>query len=272
MTTDLNMYAKITSRPPRSDSEVVGNERLKQMGKKTIWWPGAAQKVFAGGPSGSGKSCTLNLVFMALACHNPVDGAACGQCDGCHNFRSGHRNIGLFAYSDTKCPVPFHYLPINCRNITSVAIHSSLEHLRGLDGNRLIHLEEAASLRRLGCDETITDLMDDSDFADCRWFASAVRDHGLDLQFRRRWVVKATTSPASPAAFASLIARRCRECDIKVDHPATVELLTERSWRVTGLALAALDAALVVGELTKEIVMDYPFPEVDPWQQPFFET
>jgi hypothetical protein len=259
------------SRPPWNDAELVGNQQVKEAVNRTIWWPGAP-KAFVGGPSGSGKSCTLNFGFMALACHNPVDGAACGLCRGCQNFRSGHRNLGLFAYSDRDCPVPFHYLPLNCRNITSAALHSSLEHLRYMEGNRLIHLEEAVNLKRLGCDESVTDLMDDPDFADCRWFASAVRDHGLDFQFRRRWVVKVTTSPASPSEFASLLARRCRECDIEVDHPATIELLTQRSWRVVGLALAALDAAVVLGELTKPMVMDYPFPNSDPWQETFFET
>jgi len=260
------------SRPPENSAEDIGNEQLKEAIRKILRWRGTPPKLFVAGPSGSGKSATIDLLCKRLGCHKPQQGDPCGKCLGCREFKLGHRNHGLFAEIDWDDPVKFHYIHVNCRNETSATIHDELESIRYSGGIRVVHLEEAASLKRLGCDESVTDLMDDPQFASCHWFASAVSDHGLDLQFRRRWVVKVTTSPASPSEFSLFLARRCGECGIEFDHPATIELLAQRSWRVVGLALAALDAALVLGKLTKPMVVDYPFPESNPWQHKFFET
>lgn len=165
-----------------------------------------------------------------------------------------------------------HYLALNCRNITATTINEELNSIRMVGGTRIIHLEEAPNLSRLKCDEMLTEFMGDDDFATCRWFATGVRDHGLDGQFRRRWTVKATTSPPEFHAAASMLARCCRDYHIKVDHPATFELLAQRSWCVLGLALGLLGPAIIRGELTRNMVLTYPFPESDPWRGLFFEV
>ena len=150
-------------------------------------------------------------------------------------------------------------------------LHVELDCLRDMQGLRIIHLEEGAELRRLGCDVSLTDIMDDPDFRTCRWFMTAVTEVGLDPQFRRRWGVRSVTNPANEQAIARLLAKRCHEANIGVDHPSTLQLLAKKSWCIVGLATAPLSEALVDDPptLTRRIVEKYPFPAKDPWKQQF---
>src|SRR5262249_10150251 len=136
---------------------------------------------------------------------------------------------------------------------------------------RLIHLEEGANLKRLGCDESLTDVMDDPEFGDCHWFLTAVTEVGLDAQFCRRWGVRMVTTPPDETAVARLLAKRCHESKIRVDQPSTLQLLATKSWRVVGVALAPLSEALLDEPqvLTRRLIDQYPFPAQDPWKAQF---
>jgi hypothetical protein len=252
---------------------LIGNERANRAVHNIIRLPGAPPKTFLAGPTGSGKTTVLNNAFAWRVCVQPQGNKPCGQCDECKDFRPGYSQAGFFVRNYDVKGVPVNHLVINCRNITAPAIDRCLEQLRGIDGIRLIHLEEAANLKRLQCDESLTDVMDDPDFATCHWFATAVTDFGLAPQFRRRWTVKLKTSPPTVHEAACFLAQRCREHKITVDHPKTLNLLAQRSWCVIGLALAPLSAAIAEGNgLTYEFVQDYPLPGANPWDQEFFET
>jgi hypothetical protein len=253
--------------------DLIGNERAKRILPTIIHRPGIPPKVFLAGPAGSGKSTLIEHLCATLMCYNPKGNDPCGQCTGCHTFKPGHRNSGMFASADWGQPTPVHYVALNCRNTTFAILEAELNGIRIVDGQRIVHLEEAAGLKKLQRDESIMEIMDDPDFATCRWFASAVQDHGLDPQIRRRWTVNIATSPPDAHAAACLLAKRCHESRIEVNHPATLELLVQRSWCVMGLALGLLGTAIVDGGvLTREMVLDYPFPKDDPWKQEFFQV
>jgi hypothetical protein len=185
-----------------------------------------------------------------------------------------YRDTGLLSFiSDPDRLTPFHYLPINCRRINASELKDRLEDIRFQDGVRIIHLEEVVHLKRLECDMFLTDVMDDPAYRSVIWFASAVTDHGLDGQFRRRWPLKKPTSPPSSKKLACYLAKKCAEYGIKIDHPATWEILAKRSWRVVGLALNVLENAAASDPpmLTKKAVESYPLPTRDPWRDEFFE-
>jgi hypothetical protein len=253
--------------------DLIGNEEAKRGLARMIQYRGIPPKVFLAGPAGSGKSTIINHQCKVAACHQPNGTDPCGHCSRCQKFIPGHRNTGIFAAMEWDSAVQLHYLSLNCRNITAAVLHNELESIRNVDGIRIVHLEEASNLKRLQCDESITELLDDPDFADCRWIASAVTDQGLDPQFRRRWNCKLVTSAPAEHPAACFLAKRCREYGIRVDHPRTLQLLVQKSWGVMGLALSVL-AASILNEhrLTQDMVQSYPFPMDDPWQQSFFET
>jgi hypothetical protein len=264
--------ADFSVRPLSTWSDLIGNEDARRVALRVLRYSGPTPKMMLAGPSGSGKSTTINHVCRTGACYQPRGDEPCLECKGCREFKVGERVTGLFAQSDWENPCPFHYLPLNCRNITPTVLHHELETIRHETGLRVIHLEEAASLKRLGCDESITDIMDDPAFSTCRWFATCVTDGELDQQFRRRWNVKMTTSPPSGQELAQKLAKECRRLNIDIDHPSTWELLARRSWRVVGWAMAPLAVATLrePRQLTKQIVEDYPFPGRDPWRSTSF--
>jgi hypothetical protein len=190
--------------------------------------------------------------------------------------RSTGRNgeIALFAeFAYWECVRPIDYLLLNCRTSSAVELRDRIEDLRGRERSlRIIHIEEAASLYRDRRDEMLTEVMDDPDFATCRWFATAVTDENLDEQFRRRWNLKITTSPPTIEDLAKDLALKCRHLGIGIDHPSTWLLLAEKSWQVVGRARALLATALmdIPPLLTRKMVQSYPFPEKDPWNLEFF--
>ena len=252
--------------------DLIGKETAKKTFSNIIQNHLVSQKIFLAGPSGSGKSALIEHLCATLACNNPDGNDPCGQCKGCQAFKPGHRNSGLFALANWEQLKPVHYLPFHCQSTPFAVIGGELENIRNIDGIRIIHLEEAAGLKKVQHDESIMQYMDDPDFAKCLWFASAVRDHELDEQLRRRWVKLPTSKPDDYDA-ACLLAKRCHASNIQVDKPSTLELLARRSWCVMGLALAVLELAILQGgKLTREMVLKYPFPKDDPWDQEFFKT
>jgi hypothetical protein len=257
----------------RSWNDLTGNEHAKKSALAIIRHPGTPPKMFLAGPSASGKSTTIDHACRVAACYNSQGDEPCGVCPGCKKFTATHRDTGLLAYfRDPDNPRPLHYLPINCRNTTPTQIHDELFDIKHVIGQRIIHLEEVANLKRLECDESITDIMDDPNYRTCRWFASAVNDHGLDLQFRRRWTLKVRTSPPSEHDLACFLARRCTEYGIGIDHPGTWQLLAKLSWQIVGLATAVLANALMEDppRLTAEMVREYPLPLSNPWDEESF--
>ncbi len=255
-------------------ADLRGNSLAMRAVQRVLFDPDCPSKLMICGPSGSGKSTVANHGCKLAACYEPAGDEPCNSCKGCRTFYPGKDHCGTFAAADFDQPEPFHYLPINCRNITAARIHDLLDSIRFVDGVRVVHIEEAAGLKKLACDESITDLMDSPDFATCRWIATCVKDHGLDQQFRRRWIFKVKTSPPSLDALINLLAHRCDVTGIDVDDAATLRLLAKRSWRVVGLAMAALAQSYieVKPRLTKENVLAYPFPQNDPWQDKFYES
>ena len=79
-------------------------------------------------------------------------------------------------------------------------------------------------------------------------------------------------SPGTVQEVAGLIAKRCAEQQIEVDHPSTWELAAKRSWRIPAHALAPLAQAALARprKLTREMVLEHPFPKTNPWDQEFF--
>jgi hypothetical protein len=267
---DNAVGGEFSVRPLEAVEDLIGNEKAMNRALCILRWQGALPRLALFGPSGSGKSTTVNYVCALAHCHQPTGNVPCGKCKGCERMKVGHREVGIFAYVlDPNRTV--HYLPINCRNITPAGLHRELEYIREMEGLRLIHLEEGAELRRLGCDVSLTDIMDDPDFRTCRWFMTAVTEVELDPQFRRRWGVRTVTTPADEKSVARLVAKRCHECKIDIDHPSTFQFLAKKSWGIVGLATAPLSEALVDDPpvLTRKIVEKYPFPSKDPWKQKF---
>lgn len=267
---DKTISGDFSVRPLNSIDDLVGNEEAMGRALRILRWQGTPPRMALLGPSGSGKSTTINYVCMLAHCNQPNGNVTCGQCQGCKRVKVGHNEIGVFAYAD-DFDRPIHYLPINCRNVTPARLHYDLECIREMQGIRIIHLEEGTELRRLGSDVSLTDIMDDPDFRTCRWFMTAVTEIGLDAQFRRRWGVRAVTTPPDEKAVARLLAKRCHEAKIRVDHPGTLQFLAKKSWCIVGLATAPLSQALVDDPpiLTRQMVERYPFPSKDPWQQEF---
>lgn len=72
----------------------------------------------------------------------------------------------------------------------------------------------------------------------------------------------------------ALMEQRCAHASIAIDEIDTCRLLAKRSWHVVGMAMAVLPQAALQSPplLTKQIVKDYPFPRVDPWEESPFET
>ncbi len=275
-TQSLKDHHDFSVRPIDNLEDLMACDKAKTAALSVLKHAGTPPKLFLTGPAGSGKSTVINGICKLAACEYPSNDRACGGCDGCRDFRKWgmKRSTGIFADLEAGDRRPFHYLPLNCRNMTRARIHDEIEVIRDRDhGLRIIHLEEAGSLNRDRCDESITDLMDDPDFNSCRWFASAVSDIGLDAQFRRRWNLKVTTSRPPDFEVAKLLARYCRQLGIDLDGPKTLMLLAEQAWGIVGLATALLPVALVQDphRLTKQMVVEYPFPSEDPWNQEFFE-
>lgn len=259
---------EFSGRPLDTIDDLIGNEEAMKRARRILHWRGAPPEMALFGLPGSGKSTTINYVCALAHCHQPVENVPCGKCSGCDRFKVGRREAGFFAYHlDFEHPV--HYLPINCRNVTPARLHMELDYLREMQGLRIIRLEEGAELRRLGCDVSLTDIMDDPDFRTCGWFMTAVTEVERDAQFRRRWGVRSVTAPASEQAIARLLAKRCREAEIGVDDPNTLQLLAKKCWAIVGLAMAPLSEALVdvPPRLTRQIVEKYPFPSKQPWKQ-----
>ncbi len=262
--------------PLESLDDLIACDKAKSAALGVLRHPKIPPKMFLAGPAGSGKSTIINGVCKLAACEHPAGDRACGRCKGCRDFQKPglKRSTGIFAELEAGDRLPYNYLPLNCRNMTSAAIHNEIEAIRNRDhGLRIIHLEEAGSLRRDRCDESLTDLMDDQDFKTCRWLATAVEDTGLDPQFRRRWELKVTTSRPPDLALAKRLAARCFKLGIKVDHPKILRLLVEQAWGVVGLASAMLSMALIEQpyRFTEEMVLDYGFPSEDPWDKSFFQ-
>lgn len=263
-------------RPLDNLDDLMACDKAKVAALKVLRHPTIPPKMFLTGPAGSGKSTIINGICKLAACQDPNGDRACGRCDGCRDFQTYglKRSTGIFADLEAVDRRPFHYLPLNCRNFTRAKIHDEIETIRDRKhGLRIIHLEEAASLSRDRCDESLTDLMDDPDFHTCRWFATAVDDSGLDAQFRRRWNIKVTTSRPSDLDLAKLLASYCRDLQIQVDHPKTLLLLAEQAWGIVGLATALLPMAMLErpSRLTEEMVLDYGLPTEDPWASSFFQ-
>ncbi len=235
--------------------------------------PSVPPKLMLLGPPGSGKSTLVNGAIRLVACENPRGLLHCGNCRGCDAYdkTGGKEKIGLHAIANYQhCKRTIEFLPINCRSTTIDRVRRMVACLRGsFDSLRIIHLEEAASLQRGRLDETITDLMDDPDFATCRWIATAVTDAELDEQFRRRWAVKVTTTAPEPDELARDLARYCRRFGIGIDHPSTWQLLADQSWSVVGQARSLIAMALLKNPpmLTHQMVRAYPFPKLNPWKE-----
>ena len=262
-------------RPVSGLDDVLGCEDAKAAAMGVLRHTHKPPKMFLTGPSGSGKSTIINEACRYAACEEPSGDRACHQCKGCLEFQEWgrHRTTGIFA-EETGRRLPFNYLPINCRNFTSAQIHDEIEAIRSRDHTlRVIHLEEAGSLYRDRCDESLTDLMDDPHFWTCKWFATAVEDTNLDEQFRRRWNVKVTTTRPPDDLVALRLAEFCVQEGVEVDDPETLIHLAERSHGILGLAGAMLPMAKIKRphQLTRDMVFRYPFPDEDPWKKTFFK-
>jgi len=272
---DLNGFDDFSIRPVESLDDVLACDDAKAAALGVLRHRNKPPKMFLAGPPGSGKSTIINEICRYSACEQPTGDRACHRCQGCLEFQEWgvHRTTGIFA-EDTKRRRPFNYLPLNCRNFTRAQIHEEIEVLRHRDHSlRVIHLEEAGSLSRDKCDESLTDLMDDPHFSTCKWFATAVEDTNLDEQFRRRWNVKVTTTRPPDDILAERLATLCVQERIEVDNAETLLLLVERSWGVLGLAGAMLPMAKIrePHRLTRDMVLRYPFPAEDPWKKTFFK-
>jgi hypothetical protein len=264
---------ELATREIRRWADVLGNHEAKRKVLAIMRHPGATAKMFLAGPSGSAKSTLINHACRVAACHSVVADDPCGHCHGCDHFQEKHRDEGLFAILNSGSEAnAFHYLYINCRSTTPARLHDELESVRHLDGLRIIHLEEAANLKRLKCDESITDIMDAPGFRECRWFATAVSDEGLDVQFRRRWTAKVVTERPDEGSVVKLLAKVCHERQIEVDHPQTLRIIAKKSWGVVGHAFAVLQNAMSDNPraLTQSSVEKYPLPDKNPWSQTFF--
>jgi len=243
--------AIFTTREISDWGQIIGNQDLiaQLMGVTNFDEP---PKVFLAGPAGSAKSTLVNHICRYLACYEPANNNPCGCCEGCEEFRAMDSDTGLFKMKEHE-GITRHYLHINCRYTTPFQILDDLEGIRNdvADSIRVIHLEEAGNLKRLGCDESITGLMDHPDFRTCYWFATAVTDQGLAEQFRRRWEIQARTRRPPAHELALFLTEQCADYGIEIDHPATLEMLAEASYGVVGLALRPLNMALL---------MDPPMP------------
>lgn len=258
-----------------SFDELIGNTEPFDDAIEVLRWDGAPPRFCLLGPSGSGKSTQVNCAIRVAICQMPEGRRPCWKCDRCIAYKTGRTEVGLFVeHLEKKGVTPVHYLPINCRNVTAKYLHDQIERLRGQDGLRIIHLEEAAELRKSNCDLSLTDLMDHVDFHDVRWFMTAVRNRELDEQFRRRWDIKLTTSRPPDFEVAKLLARRCHEKQIEVEAPELLLEVARRSWGVIGFAATVLGQALVKKprKLTKAMVEGYPFPTSDPWAEQYYAS
>jgi hypothetical protein len=226
---------------------------------------GRKPRLFVAGPSGSGKSTLINHFARALACQQPVGGVEpCTRCFTCERFTSSMYTMEEVAIGG------FYYCMINCRKLNQGQIQNYLEHVRWSVAVKLIHLEEASGLKRRETDETVMGYLDEINYADTYFVASAMDATQLDVQFLRRFT-KVSTSPPGVEAFTELMARRCVALGIEVPDVTALFELARRSWRIVGQAESLLDGLALRGRpLTVKAMQGYPFPTKNPWVQPVF--
>ena len=86
-----------------SFSQILGQERAKRILARVM----AREKIphaylFTGIP-GVGKTTTAMALSMALNCHEPIDGDACGHCVSCRQMKSGNFPDFLSKATRSKC-------------------------------------------------------------------------------------------------------------------------------------------------------------------------
>lgn len=75
---------------PRRFSDLVGQRHVAAVLKEAVRSMDPPRQILLSGGSGLGKTTTARIFAAALACEDPQDGDACGECDTCNDIHSGH--------------------------------------------------------------------------------------------------------------------------------------------------------------------------------------
>jgi DNA polymerase III delta prime subunit len=258
----------LSDRAIRRWNDVIGNEKVKDELRALVAARRSADRVIVIGPPGSGKTTLLRHACRGLTCTAPADGEPCEACWYCRELATETDQMGLFAsIRDVDHERPMHYVPLSGRGLTRDELARKLSAVVAVTGHRIIHVEETKSLARLQLDEVLTQYMD-GDFAhDTTWLFSGTSTRGLSPEFVRRAGARLLTSPPTAAEMCVYLAKLTAQLEIGIDHPSTWELLSEKVFRIVGLAVPVLQAARLSSppRLTRELVMNSTFPAKDPW-------
>jgi Holliday junction resolvasome RuvABC ATP-dependent DNA helicase subunit len=246
------MAINILGWKPRCWADIIGNQRLKEtlrnlVRKIRVDGERRVTRLLIESPSRTGKTIAVRLFGRAMQCIKldvkTLD--PCGKCESCRRNPEDFGDTGLFSIL-ADCDV--HFLSIDCTKLHSQKeINDILYGQRGIDGTRIIFLDEIHRLQHRALDEQFLKPVEEKDWV---WIAAAADVSKLEQMFLNRFVKLKTELPGKEEMCLWVI-DRCKEFRIPYEEKAIVEL-TKRSTRVPGIALQALDYVSLGNGLTME--------------------
>ncbi len=248
---------------PNCWDDIVGNQKVKEYFFDMIW---AIRKeghrsgfnLLLTGESRTGKTAAISFGIKCIGCFdfdfdtmNP-----CGQCQNCTLKHHLYGNDGWECYADflseEEAPTPtrYHYMPLDCTQLSEPELEKCLASIRIDDGNlKIIYLDEVHRLSRRFMDERLLKPLEDFPAI---WIASSANvkkndasdTSKLDVMFENRFSFRLNTEKPSVKELAKWLAQRCDDWGIECkDAQQTLTHLSQRSNQVTGMALQVLNRA-----------------------------
>jgi Holliday junction resolvasome RuvABC ATP-dependent DNA helicase subunit len=226
---------------PSRWADIIGNQRLKEtlrnlVRKIRVDGERRVTRLLIESPSRTGKTIAVRLFGRAMQCKNldlkTLD--PCGKCESCRRDPEDFGDTGLFSIL-ADCEV--HFLSIDCTKLPSPKeINDILWGQRGIDGTRIVFLDEIHRLQHRALDEQFMKPVEEKEWV---WIAAAADVSKLEQMFLNRFVKLKTELPGKEEMCQWLI-DRCQEFRIAYEARAIMEL-AKRPNRVPGIALQALD-------------------------------
>ncbi|MCE9561215.1 MAG: hypothetical protein K8U57_04095 [Planctomycetes bacterium] len=205
------------------------------------------------GASHSGKSRCLELFCQRLACRNrdPNNLDPCGKCLSCTNKEGQGSNEGLWSMmNEWGGGTGNSFMNVDASELGGRAdVTGILERARDLDGpHPIVVLDEAHRIGMKKLDEMF--LIPIMQYK-CIWFFVTTYPEHFEQMFQNR-LIRLQTTPPTEKELAGWIADRCDELGMPW-NPEAVIIIVQRTGRIPGLALKALnEAALSKDGLTLE--------------------